>query len=79
MNESLTLIIGIIVLVLAWPIGNFLALKTKEELKSRQGTFRGVILVCLIGLVVSLVLWKDILLFSLAFIAIVTSRCLRKV
>ena len=72
------ILIGIGVLVLGFPIGNFLAEKTKEELKQRQKWFKLIILLGLIGGSIGLIIGNDILMFSFFFIAIVTSRSLRK-
>lgn len=73
------IIIGIIILAFGFVIGNYLAKWTKEELKVGQRWFRLIIIVSLIGGVVGLVLGNDILLFSFFFVAIVTSRSLRKI
>ena len=78
MNEIVTLSIAIVFLVFGIPIGNFLAKITKEELKGRQGTFKWIIIASLLLGVVGLILKEDALMFSCFFIAIVTSRGLRK-
>lgn len=77
MQEVLKLIIGIVVLVVGIPIGNYLARLTREELKDGQKWFKPIIVLCMIGAVLSLILRDDVLLFSLLFIAIVTSRGLK--
>jgi len=74
MQESIKLIIGIFVLMLGIPIGNFLAKITKEELKKNQKWFKVIIFVSGIGAIISLILWNDILLFIFLFTAVVTSR-----
>lgn len=71
-------IIGIIILVLGIPIGNFLANQTKEELKQGQKWFKLIIILCLIGAIITAIIRNDFLLFGLLFIAIVTSRSLRR-
>ncbi len=76
MQQIIKILIGIAVLALGLPIGSLLAKKTKEELKSRKKWFKLLIVICLIGGVVSLILGNDALLFSLFFIAIVTSKSL---
>jgi hypothetical protein len=76
MQETLKLIIGIIFLLLGIPLGNFLARITKEELKDGRRWFKLIIWISLIGGVIGLVLGDDVLMFSLFFIAIVTSRSL---
>lgn len=78
MEELYKLLIGIGVLILGIPIGNFLAKKTKEELKSGRWWFKILISVCLIGAVVFLFFKNDALLFGLLFIAVVTSRSLKR-
>tara|TARA_Y100000310_G_scaffold151207_1_gene150742 strand:+ start:1815 stop:2045 length:231 start_codon:yes stop_codon:yes gene_type:complete len=74
MQEVLKLLIGVVVLLLAVPIGNLLAKVTKRELKSGKGYFRWIIFLGLILGVVGLILRNDALLFTGFFIAIVTSR-----
>ena len=78
MASFISLLIGIFVLVMGFPIGNYLAKSTKEELKDGQLWFKLVIILSLIGVLVALILEKDALLFTFAFIAIVTSRSLKK-
>ena len=77
MQEAVKLIIGIGVLILGFPIGMFLALKTKEELKSGQKWFRLIILLGFVGAIVGLILGNDGLLFGFLFILVVTSGSLR--
>ena len=78
MQELIKILLGIVFLALGIPIGNFLAKITKEELKSGQKWFKLIVLLALIGAIIFLVLGNDIILFSLLFIAIVTSRCLKR-
>ncbi len=78
MQEVYKLIIGILVLALGFPIGNFLAKKTKEELKAGQKWFRLIILLGLVGGGIGLIIGNDVLMFSFFFIAIVTSRSLKR-
>lgn len=78
MLEVFKLLIGIAVLLLGIPIGNYLARITKEELKSGRKWFKILVFVGLIGGFVGLIIGNDVLLFSFFFIAIVTSRSLRK-
>ena len=78
MIELTKLILGILILLIGIPIGNFLAKFTKEELKSGQKWFKIIILLSFIGALFSLLFYNDYLLFSFLFIAIVTSRCLKK-
>ena len=76
MQEFVKLLIGIFILVLGIPIGNFLAKITKEELKSGKVWFRWIVFIGLIGGFIGLIVGNDVLLFSMFFIAIVTSRSL---
>jgi len=78
MEEIYKLIIGITILLLGIPIGSYLAKITKEELRKGQKWFKLIIISSLIGAIVSLFLTNDVLLFSFLFIAIVTSRSLKK-
>ncbi len=78
MDTLLKFILAILVLALGIPIGNYLAKITKEELKQGRKWFKPVIILSLIGAVLALILGNDALLFALLFIAIVTSRSLRK-
>lgn len=78
MQELLKFIIGVVVLILGIPIGSYLAKITKEELKSGQFWFKLIILIALIVAIVSLILREDALLFSMLFVAIVTSRSLKR-
>jgi len=77
MQDVIKILIGIIVLFLGVFIGNLLAKNTKEELKTGQGWFRMIIILSLIGGVTGLIIGNDILMFTMFFIAIVTSRSLK--
>ena len=77
MDEVSKFILATIVLFIGFPIGNFLAKKTKEELKSGQVWFKILILICVVGTILSLILRNDYFLFSFLFIVIVTSGSLR--
>lgn len=78
MQEIFGFFIGILVLVLAFPIGFLLSKSTKEELKQGQKWFKIIIIFSFLGSIISLILKNDILFFSFLFIIIVTSRSLRK-
>ena len=78
MIEMIRVIVGIVLVILGFPIGNLLAHVTKEELKSGQRWFKLIILLGFVGGIVSLILGNDALLFGFLFIAIVTSRSLEK-
>ncbi len=77
MQDLIKILIGIVVLFAGVFIGNFLAKVTKEELKSRQTWFRIIIMLSLIGGVIGLIIRNDILMFTMFFIAIVTSQSLK--
>lgn len=71
-------VIGLVVLVLCFPLGDFLARSTKEELASGQKWFRLIVFVSLLGAVVGLVLRNDVFLFSFLAMSIVSSRSLKR-
>jgi formate hydrogenlyase subunit 3/multisubunit Na+/H+ antiporter MnhD subunit len=76
MQEVIKFIIAILVLILGFPIGAFLARQTKEELRRGQMWFKTVIILCFIGAVLSLFFRNDVFLFTFLFIGIVTSGSL---
>ncbi len=76
MEEIVKIIIGVAVLLLGFPIGNFLARITKEEIKEYQKWFKLIIIFSAAGSLISVIFRNDILLFSFLFIIIVTSRSL---
>jgi uncharacterized protein HemY len=78
MQESLRILIGVFVLILGIPVGNWLSSATKEELGQGQKWFKRIVIISLMGVLVGLILRNDVLLFSFAFIAIVTSRSLKR-
>lgn len=78
MQEIINLFIGTLILALGFPIGNYLSKITKEELKDGQKWFKLIILVSLIGSLTSAFFRNDYLLFSFLFMAIVTSKSLKK-
>ncbi len=78
MEQLYQIILGLALLALGIPIGNLLAKATKEELKSGKKYFKILIILSLIGAFAFLILRNDVLLFSLLFIAIVTSRSLKR-
>jgi hypothetical protein len=77
MQEIIKLLICVIVLSFGIPIGDYLALKTKKELPDGQVWFKGIIITSLILGFVGLIIKDDVLLFTMFFIAIITSRSLR--
>lgn len=78
MQEVLKIIIGIAVLALGFPIGSILAKNTEEELNDGRKWFLILILLSFVGAVFSLFFREDALLFTFLFIAIVTSRSLKR-
>ncbi|MFC1710803.1 hypothetical protein ACFLZJ_01455 [Nanoarchaeota archaeon] len=74
----INLLIGVVLLLLGFPIGDFLAKITKEELKSGRKWFKLIIWASLICAFVSLIIGNDFLLFGFLFIVIVTSRSLTR-
>lgn len=77
MQEILKFGIGILVLILGFPIGHYLAKFTKEELKEGQRWFRLVLIACFIGAIASAFFRNDVLMFTFLFIAVVVSRSLK--
>ena len=78
MEQIYTFILGVTLLILGIPIGNLLAKITKEELVQGRKWFVLLIALSLTGAIVFLVFNNDALLFGLLFIAVVTSRSLKK-
>ncbi len=74
----MTILIGLGVLVLGYPLGKFLAHLTKEELVAGQCWFKLIILFSIIGAIIGLILNIDALFFSFLFFAIVTSASLKR-
>jgi hypothetical protein len=70
-------LLGIVLLLLGIPIGNFLSRLTKEELKQGQRYFKSIVILSLVGVLIGLIFRDDVFLFSFSFIAIVTSRSLK--
>jgi len=77
MTEITNLLIGILILLIGIPVGNILAKYTKEELKAGQRWFKLIVLLSLAGVLIGLISGNDVLLFSFAFISLVTSRSLK--
>jgi len=75
---SINLLIGIIILLLGFPIGHYLAKITKEELRAGQKWFKLIVFVSILCAIASLIILNDVLLFAFLFMAIVTSRSLIK-
>ena len=77
MTEITNLLIGILILLIGIPVGNIIAKYTKEELRAGQRWFKLIVLLSLAGVLIGLISGNDVLLFSFAFIALVTSRSLK--
>ena len=78
MTEIVNLLIGVVVLALGFPLGIYLARVTSDESKEGQKWFKLITIIGLVGVLVGLISGNDVLLFSFAFIAIVTSKSLKK-
>ncbi|MDE1848668.1 MAG: hypothetical protein KGH55_01395 [Nanoarchaeota archaeon] len=78
MQQIYTLLIGICVLLLGIPAGNFLARMNRDELEKGQIWFRTIIIICALGATASLIFGSDALFFSFLFFMIATSRSLKK-
>lgn len=78
MEELLKLMIGLGVLLIGIPLGNFLARITKDEQKKLQKKFKILTYIGIIVGFVGLIIKNDVILFTFFFIAIVTSRSIKK-
>ena len=78
MDETIRILLGILILLAGIPIGNFLAKITKEELSQGQIWFKLIVLTGFTGSIVSLILRNDVLFFTFLFIVIITSRSLKQ-
>lgn len=76
MEELITILIGVTILLLGYPLGKLLAHVTKEELVAGQCWFKLIILLSILGAIVGLILNIDALFFSFLFFAVVTSASL---
>jgi len=77
MQEAIKILVGVLVLFLGIPVGNYLAKITREELKVGQKWFKRIVILSLVGVLIGLIVGNDVLLFTFSFIAIVTSRSLK--
>lgn len=71
-------IIGIVSLLFAFPIGDYLKKYTKEEMKQGKLWFKLIASGSIIGAITNLILKNDALMFTFLFILIITSRSLKK-
>jgi len=78
MQEVVKFIIGILFLIFGFPIGNYLAKNTKEELNNGQRWFKLILIMGIIGTIIGLIIRNDVLMFTFLFIIVVTSRSLKR-
>lgn len=78
MEEFYRILIGIAVLILGFPIGNFLAKITKDEIKLGKFWIKIIIFLSGIGAIISLIFQNDALFFSFLFFMIIASRSLKR-
>ncbi len=76
MQEILKLIVGVVVLILGFPMGDILKNATKDEQKAGQFWFVILTYLGLAGGIIGLITGSDWMLFTSLFIAIVSSRSL---
>ena len=76
MNILVKSLIGILALAIAFPLGNFLAKITKEELKNGKRWFKLIIILSSIGLVIGIIVKKIEIVFWFLFIVIIAKKCL---
>jgi len=74
MNE---LIVGVLVLVLAFPLGSYLRKLTLDEQKQGKKWFFYIMILGIIGAVVSLIFRQDAYLFTSLFVAIIALQSWR--
>lgn len=70
-------LIGIVVLLTAFPIGDYLARITREELKDGKKYFKLILIASVLGTILGIILMKIELIFWFLFVMIVTKRSLR--
>ncbi|HKL23751.1 MAG TPA: hypothetical protein VJ912_00255 [Candidatus Nanoarchaeia archaeon] len=78
MQETCKLLIGIGVLILGFFIGNWISGVTKDEIKKGKKWFSYLVFIGLGGGIYGFIAGNDFLLFTFFFIAIVSSRSLKK-
>lgn len=76
MDEWIKLLIGMVILMLGIPIGNLLRKYTQDELKIGRKFFKLLTYLSVFGGFAGLIIKNDTIMFTLFFIAIVTSRSL---
>jgi len=70
--EIINIILSVVILLLSIPIGFLIAHLTREELRQGRKWFLMIILICLIGLIITLFMSIYYLTLTFAFIIILT-------
>ena len=78
MQYIIKLLIGIAALIIAYPLGNWMKYRTKDEQKIGKPWFNLLTWLGLISGAVGLIIRRDWLLFTGFFVAIISSRSLVK-
>ena len=78
MDEILRILIGGLFLILGFFVGNWIARVTREEIEKGKKWFFILVIIGLAGGIYGFIAGNDFLLFSFFFIAIVSSRSLRR-
>ena len=76
MEEIVKLLFGVAFLVVGCFVGDYLARITEEELNCGENWFKLIIFICMVGGVVGLIMKNDAVLFTFAFMIIITLRSL---
>jgi FtsH-binding integral membrane protein len=76
-EEVYSILLSIGILVLGIPIGKLLAKMTKEELSSGKKWFMVLIMVSFVGVIISLIIKNDPLMFTFLFMIVVTSQSIK--
>ena len=71
-------LLGVVILIIAFPLGNYLAKITKEELKEGRKWFRLIIILNTVGIVIGIAMIKIELIFWFGFVMIITWRSMKK-
>jgi hypothetical protein len=71
-------ILNVVILLLAIPVGFLIAYLCRDELVQGRKWFQGVIALCFIGAIYFFIVENQIIVFSLAFLAIVAFISLLK-
>jgi len=77
MEEVYKVLLGILILILGFVIGEIMKRQTMDEQKIGKKWFFLIIIISLIASFIGLILGYDWMLFTFAFFAIVTSRSLK--